>query len=440
MTTGASPSGNTDSALDLGKETVDPNRDADKHIFSVSALTYGRGTNGKYILFDRPRIRSIPPLVIGFLDLANSGDFAANVFNRVPVPIYAIVLMVIGATVALVMSTVALRDARSSWKNLKLLREERTLLESMSDDRSAELEINHRDLGTEIFDRAGVDIAMGVGAFLIAVGTYMAIGGANHRVWFASNLLSGYVGNALPAVYGICNVGWSVHVWLRARKQVCAVSKHLHNDVASQLLSVRIRKTQAHAIVTAIVCLVSGALSMVTPTHWWPYPVLLICGLAFLYSTWVYRTQIGYERLLLSEDAVLDETSLTTEILFLQSVKIALLDSPDAWMALGLGDMSMPNLLLFLVRCDLFEQLCLELLNDSCLIKQHFRDPTTSPMTLDQRTLLQLDKPEQIIEISSLARLCLEQHGIQLIKNRERLLLECLGACLLHQKGNDKDG
>ncbi|KAG9800722.1 hypothetical protein KCU95_g410, partial [Aureobasidium melanogenum] len=295
MTTSLPPSANADSVIDLEKETasIDQPPSRIQHL-QVSSLTFVRATNGKFSLCNAPRIRSIPPLIIGFLDLANSGDFAANVFNHVPVPVYAIVLMAIGASIALVMSFVALRDMTCSWKNIRLLREERACLKSVDGDKSVELEITHRDLGTEIFDRAGVDMAMGIGAFLIAVGTYMATGGANHKVWFASNLLSGYIGNALPALYGLCNVGWSIHVWTRARKQHCAALRYLRDDVAKQLLSTRIRKTQGHAILTAIVCLVSGALSMVTPTHWWPYPVLLFCGLAFIYGTWVYRTRIGF--------------------------------------------------------------------------------------------------------------------------------------------------
>ncbi|KAG9855710.1 hypothetical protein KCU77_g5816, partial [Aureobasidium melanogenum] len=323
MTTGLPPSVNADSVIDLEKETVsiEQNPSRTRHLL-LSSLTFVRATNGKFVLRGSHRIRSIPPLVIGFLDLANSGDFAANVFNHVPVPVYAIVLMAIGATIALIMSSVALRDITCSWKNIRLLREERACLKSVDGDKSVELKITHRDLGTEIFDRAGVDMAMGIGAFLIAVGTYMAIGGANHKVWFASNLLSGYIGNALPALYGLCNVGWSVHVWVRAHKQACAASQHLHDDVAKQLLSTRIRKTQGHAILTAIVCLVSGALSMVTPTHWWPYPVLLVCGLAFVYGTWVYRTQIGYERPMLKEDTVLDESLLIVELLH-QSIHIS---------------------------------------------------------------------------------------------------------------------
>lgn len=438
MTTGS----NVDSALDLVKEQMPtdecPQQQRDN--LSSAGLTFIRNKNGKWIICEPSRIQGIPPLAIGFLDIANSGDFAANVFNHVPVPIYAIVLMAIGATIALGMSLFAFHDLRCSWKNIKLLREERILLKAINSDRLAELELNYRDLGTEIFDRAGVDIAMGFGAFLIAVGTYMAIGGANRRVFIASNLLSGYVGNALPAVYGLCNVGWSVNVWIRAHNQLCAVSKRMQDGVPKALLLRRERRVQEHAIMTAVICLISGALSMVTPTHWWPYPILLVCGLAFLYSTWVYKTQIGYERPLLMEDTLLNRAFLVDEICFLQAVEDALQKHSDAWVALALADLSMADLLQFVSRCGLFESLCYGLLNESCLVKQHFDAASDSATMISQSVLLELDTPEQISETTALAGLCLARYGLKQIKIRKQYLLEALGSCLLHHKEDDKDG
>lgn len=431
---------NVDSALDLGKETVPSDQRPQQQNLYPASRTFTRNKDGRYSLCERSLIRGIPPLGIGFLDIANSGDFAANVFNHVPVPIHAIALMAIGATVALGMSFFALRDLRRSWSNIKLLRKERMLLKAMDSDKAAELELNHRDLGTEIFDRAGIDVAMGFGAFLIAIGTYMAIGGANRKVFVASNLLSGYVGNALPALYGLCNVGWSINVWFRAHKQIFAVSIHLQDAVSKELLLLRGRRVQEHAILTAVVCLVSGALSMVTPTHWWPYPVLLVCGLAFLYSTWVYKTQIGYERPLLTGDTLLDRNFLIEDICFLQSVEATLRKSSNAWLALHLEDMSMSDLLQFVIRCDLLEHLCCRLLNESYGVKAHFAALSTSTITVSDRMLLELDQPGKIAEVISSARFCLERYGLKQINIRKRYLLEALGSCLLHHTGDDKDG
>ena len=431
---------NVDSALDLGRETEPKNEHSQQNSHPPTNLMFVRNKNSEYTLCRRSRIRGIPPLGIGFLDIANSGDFAANVFNHVPVPIYAIVLMAVGATVALSMSLFAFSDLKSSWKNVKLLKEERTLLKAMDSDRAAELELNHRDMGTEIFDRAGVDIAMGIGAFLIAAGTYMAIGGANHKVFVASNLLSGYIGNALPAVYGLCNVGWSINVWIRAHKQIKAVYIHLQDGVTKDLLLRRGRRVQEHAILTAVVCLVSGALSMVTPTHWWPYPVLLVCGLAFLHSTWIYKTQIGYERPLLTHDVHLDKATLIDEICFLQLVEEALRKDHNAWLALELTDLLVADLLTFVMRCGLFEALCCQLLNESCVVKQYFDAESTSTTVVSAQVLLLLDKLDQVTEITGFAQLCLEQRGVEQITIRKRYLLEALGSCLLHHIETDRDG
>jgi hypothetical protein len=431
--------GNVDSALDLGKEIIPPDSPPQKQPIPAATANFIRHKNGKFTICRHSHIRGIPPLAIGFLDIANSGDFAANVFNHVPVPIHAIVLMAIGGTLALCMSVFALMDIIRSWENIKLLREERQLLKSSDNDKSAELELNHRDLGTEIFDRAGVDIAMGFGAFLITIGTYMAIGGANRKVFLASNLLSGYVGNALPAVYGLCNVGWSVSVWIRAHRQVLAVSLHLQDGVPKSLLLLRGRRVQEHAILTAVVCLLSGALSMVTPTHWWPYPILLVCGPAFLYSTWVYKTQIGYERPLLTYDGPLQAAYLIDEICFLEVVEKVLKEDSDTWLAVHLKDLPMPDLLQFVIRCDIFEHLCCQLLNESCSFKR--RSDALSPTTMVSAQLLsELDKPEQTTEVIDAVKICLRRHGLKQVKIRKRYLLEALGSCLLHRNGDDKNG
>jgi hypothetical protein len=431
--------GTVDSALDLGKEIIPPDSPPQEQPISAAAANFIRDKNGKFIISRRSHIRGIPPLAIGFLDIANSGDFAANVFNHVPVPIHAIVLMAVGGTLALCMSVFALTDVMRSWRNIRLLREERQLLGASGSDKAAELELNHRDLGTEIFDRAGVDIAMGFGAFLIAIGTYMAIGGASRKVFLASNLLSGYVGNALPAVYGLCNVGWSVSVWIRAHRQVLAVSIHLQDGVPKSLLLLRGRRVQEHAILTAVVCLVSGALSMVTPTHWWPYPILLVCGLAFLYSTWVYKSQIGYERPLLTDDGSLGKAFLIDEICFLEVVEKVLKGDSDTWLALRLEDLLIPDLLQFVIRCDVFEHLCCQLLNESCMFER--RSDALSPTNMvSARLLSELDKAEQITQVSDAAKICLGQHGLKQVKIRKRYLLEALGSCLLHHNGDDKNG
>ncbi|THW40856.1 hypothetical protein D6D22_05652 [Aureobasidium pullulans] len=411
-------SGDTRIDLETGKESISVDSLSRRHNRAATCTTSIRDKTGVFHPCAQSRIQNIPPLAIGFLDLANSGDFAANVFNQVPVPAYAVALMAIGATVALVMSFVAFWDAKRSCSNIRLLRKERKTLEESSGDHRVELDINHRDLGTEIFDRAGVEIAMGVGAFLISIGTYMAIGGANRAVWFGSNLLSGYIGNALPALYGVLNAGWSVYVWVRAQIQAEAAQSHLDD---------------------AVVCLVSGALSMVTPTQCWPYPVLLVFGLAFIYGTWVYKTQIGYERPLFTESYLLDKEYLVPQICTLQTVKTAMLVKTDAWNHLNLGNLSMSDLIRFMTNCDLFGQFCLHLLNESCLGPRLIVGAASS-VTLDESSFSVFEQEDRMTEIHRVARCCIERYGMRQVRLRERYLLEALGCHLTNQRMNEKHG
>ncbi|KAK3185535.1 hypothetical protein K4F52_005633 [Lecanicillium sp. MT-2017a] len=156
-----------------------------------------RHENGQYYPVLEGRFRNNLHLAVGFLELANAGDFAANVWNDVPVPIYAVVLMAIGATVAGIMSIFAMRDAMSAWHNVKFLRNQRQELKDVHSQRLVQsqttkdidvlLELNNRELGSESINRFGMDFLMGFGAVLICIGTYMAIGGANKKLAVSLN-------------------------------------------------------------------------------------------------------------------------------------------------------------------------------------------------------------------------------------------------------------
>lgn len=58
----------------------------------------------------------------GFMKLANAGDFVANMWNDVPVPLCTIVFMAIGATVATVLCVFTFRDSRLACRNVRFLR------------------------------------------------------------------------------------------------------------------------------------------------------------------------------------------------------------------------------------------------------------------------------------------------------------------------------
>lgn len=391
-----------------------------------------------YQIVDHVRIRNIPTSAIGFIDLANAGDFAANVFNEIPVPSYAIVLMAVGATVAGIMSIVALQDGRRSWKNIQNLRQERRDLNAIVGDPEkahqsalARLDLNDRDLGTEIFDRAGMELALGFAALLVCVGTYMAIDGANRKVWYASNLLSGYIGNAPAALYGIINSAWSWHMWIRVTKQWHAANLALDEGPVRLAVLKRIKTVRKHALLTGVVCLVSGAMGMLTPTRWWPYPVLLVCGLTFVYGTFVYKFKIGYERPLILHTTGMDADTLITELAFLIPFRKAL-KTATPFEALEKCDVdytTVEQLVHLLLRCDLFEDFCIRLLNNSQFSHVPFYQPD-GEIRLSRQVIYDIEA-ELFPAIIDMAQDSFTQVGPSHTKYRKRFLLEALGSCLL---------
>ncbi|KAL1969777.1 hypothetical protein VTN77DRAFT_7286 [Rasamsonia byssochlamydoides] len=221
----------------------------------------------------------------GFLELANAGDFAANVWNEIPVPHFAVALMAVGGTLALAISAFAFWDAKLSLRNILVLRDERRYLQTqkgdlfehtqITRDLDSQLNVNFRELGTELVDRIGMDIVMGLGAIMVGIGTFMAIGGANPGVFRASNLLSGYIGNAPVALYGTANAAWSAYVWRRAHRHGLAGVKELKADSIGRVLERRIREVKTHAAINGVTGLVAGGASLVTATLWYGYPILV---------------------------------------------------------------------------------------------------------------------------------------------------------------------
>ncbi len=173
----------------------------------------------------------------GLLELANAADIAANVFNTVPPPNYAVALMAVGGLIALSLSYCAIRDARLSYSNIKQLDKERRMLKAQTDPKSehhdcfaksvsTRMTLNTRELGIEWMDRLGMDILLGLGAVVVGLGTLLAIGGSNPIVFETSNYMTGYVGNGFSALYGLLNTMWRLYVWLYTHHSETAC--HLH--------------------------------------------------------------------------------------------------------------------------------------------------------------------------------------------------------------------
>lgn len=248
---------------------------------------------------------------VGYLELANAGDFAANVWNQIPVPIYALVLMAIGGVLALCMAGVAIWDFRRAWSNTRLLLRERRDLVRIREDcvgnakiariLDARLGVSFREIGSEVVDRVIMDAVMGFGSILVGTGTIMAIWGKHPSVFLASNLLSGYVGNSMAAVFGLSNALWSAYLFLRFHR---LESVTRGNDAVSGFqprMGVRFRRFQGHAVVNIFNGLVSGAASMVTATMWWGYVVLAPCIVSLIACNYYWRWKLGYDRGILSE-------------------------------------------------------------------------------------------------------------------------------------------
>lgn len=336
----------------------------------------------RYTLLSQTSLRnSLLPLA-GFLELANAGDFAANVFNDVPVPAFAAALMGIGGCVALFFAVVAIYDAHLAWQNVCILRRERRTLHSLSSrpqyrqqsgttDANADAEkedlststdvrttarprppppnagldqaqphafalrvyidVNTFELGTEIIDRLMMDVTMGFGAVLVGVGTLMAIGGANHDVFLASNLLSGYIGNGPAALAGLLRAVWSAYVYQRASRhqrtaRMAFAAKQTKVDVnlngnhgsglsesksdalppqrasgirqesALRSYNRRYRMVKIYAVLAGPTSLVAGAASTITATRWWGYTMLAPCVALSWLCNWLFRRYIGYTR------------------------------------------------------------------------------------------------------------------------------------------------
>ncbi|KAH8776051.1 hypothetical protein F5882DRAFT_408704 [Hyaloscypha sp. PMI_1271] len=363
---------------------------------SFQNATFVRQKNG-WIPKKQYRLKNSLLAGVGLLELGNAGDFAANAWNQNPIPHFAMALMALGGTLALTISILAFRDAFLSRKNIRNLREERRFLWAQKADLGAEisrdldsqLDMNFRELGTEYVERLGMDIAMGFGAIMVGIGTFLAIGGANPRIFRASNLLSGYIGNAPVALFGLCNTGLSVYVWRRAHRHGRAATK----EVRSTVFLRRIRRVKTHAAINAITGVTAGAASLVTATHWEGYPVLIPCIISSIVCNYLWRNRIGYERPLIRQRIDMDKASLIRELKHTTSTReIFRTGDPSEWLLKLIPDPdSLPSILEFLGANDLFDDFCLRLLKDKTLARS-ISGPLGQEVTIDVQTSLAADK------------------------------------------------
>jgi hypothetical protein len=395
--------------------------------------------NGRYNLAKQHRLKNSLLAGVGFLELANAGDFAANVWNEIPVPHFAAALMAVGGTLALAISFFAFKDARLSRCNILLLREERRYLRRQRADYiqdtqivhylDSRLDVNFREMGTELVDRIGMDIVMGFGAVLVGIGTFLAIGGANHRVFRASNLLSGYIGNAPVALYGTANAVWSAYVWRRAHRHGIAGAKELKADTIELALKRRVRTVKTHAAINGVIGIVAGAASLVTATLWYGYPILVPCIILSVLCNYVWRHRIGYDRPLIRKLPTADKISLIEELKSVTYAQQILEEAPlESLPKLVSDPESIASIIEFMVKNDLFEDFCIHLLKDTSLSTSLF-GTSIEELTIDPQSLFAADKLflPRFLEI---AQSSVSEMGSTRFQYQERYTLEALGCYL----------
>jgi hypothetical protein len=279
---------------------------------------------------------------------------------------------------------------------------------------------------------------MGCGSVLVGIGTFMAIGGANHHVYVASNLLSGYVGNSLAAIYGLVNGAWSTFIWVRAHFHGLAAARFLTGNFNESVVRPRLRTMKTHAIVNGFTGLIAGVASLLTATRWWGYVILAPCIISTVWCNYYWRRTIGYDRPIIRQFPASPEwTSVVQELEFVSFARQVLADGtlssssdhmPNHHLD-ALEPKSLPPIVDFLVRNDLFEDFGLRLLQDKSLSSSLFDVPGGDTVTITSQALLEVD-PRYISRILGIAYACINDIGPRRLLDRERYLIDILGCAL----------
>ncbi|KAK7932660.1 hypothetical protein PG985_003372 [Apiospora marii] len=399
------------------------------------SLVLSRRRGKGYVVETRTRRLNDLMFLIGWLELFNALDFPANVFNQRPVPAFAMALMITGGLLILMASGVALVDLWKSWHNLQLLWRERALLRAELEQAESQMRadedammramylrawkwVNRGELGWEFIDRALMDMIGGFGGLLVGIGTLLAPGGGNARVFLASNLLSGYVGNGFVAFYGLINAGWAVYLWRQGSSRWSAVEAQLRDP---QILK-RARRCfwnhQVYAALYGVTVVVAAVGSLISATMWYGYVILIPCIASSVFGNVLWRSRVGYNRVVFPNKPMLCQ-NIMDEIACVIHVQEQVREGHHAAL---LAQYSRSQLLDFMRDHDMLEDLCLELARDPTLSNtllrsspKHVRWDRSALMSIEYSVLLQA------------AEACLARVGLRRAIDRERLLYELLG-------------
>lgn len=404
------------------------------HIPGPSSVTLTKSRSG-WSCIDDNRLRNNLFAAVGFLELANAGDFAANVWNEVPVPIYAIVFMAIGGCAAFVISICAFCDSRKALRNIKFLKRQRQALKESDGELSRDTfaEVTKRELRIEMINRWLMDLLMGGGAMLISIGTFMAIGGANDKVWFASNILSGYLGNAPIALFGLLSAIWAIMVVIKMNAHLTVARKELQGSPALPVLRQRCFNVQVFFIVNGASNVLGGVGSMLTAERWWGYVILIPVIISSIFCNIWWRHRVGYDRPYIptAPPMTIDTIAETLEVS--TQIRLSIQDGVGVDMEhIFGGSAGLKEVLDFFVKHDLFEQFALRLVTN-----KHARDlfvkieDVSAQISVDG---ILATEEEHHATILGVALTFLKKHGPRHMLHRERFLLEILGTYLVEQR------
>lgn len=418
----------------------------------IDALTFIKDKKGRYRPLPEQRLRNNLLASVGFLEFANATDFAANVWNTIPVPKFATALMGLGGAVALSLVPFAVWDARLCWENSKMLIEERILLfreagVTVDEEKGklliarhkgldTRLEVNRKELGSELFDRGSMDLLMGISAFLVGIGTIMAIGGANPRVYRASNLLSGYIGNSPSSFWGVCNTAWSIYVFRRAQHHITSGEKQVLPQEIRDLLRKRVRAVQLHSVLMGTSTMVSAAAGMVTATHWYGYPFLVVCIIIAIFGNWYSRKRLNYDRPLVvhAGHVKMNKELLVQEIEWVASMQASLgtRHTPTIFNKTITKPTNTKAVIDLTSRCDLFEELCERLLMDASF-RSLMGITSEASIEISPADVAAIGEEYEPTVIAK-AKAVLQEKGRRQLRQKQRYLLEMLGASLVEHQ------
>lgn len=229
------------------------------------------------------------------------------------------------------------------------------------------LDANFRELGSETVNRIGIDVLNGCDAVVISIGTFMAMGGDNHKVWYDSNHLSGYIGNAPLAFYDLVSPLWPFYTWRRASQHMAVAAGVLKRSPVMAQLRQSVRNVQIYSVLNVVTTVFGGAAGMITATIWWGYAILAPVILSSMVCNAWLRSRVAYDRPLVGNTLGVSEASVIRDLEFAASVHEEIKAGPLALEKLVSDPTSPSSVLEFLVANHLFEDLCLCLLEDPCL-------------------------------------------------------------------------